>query len=132
MTPTPKGDNFGVKLWNCFIFFKIIFSTPEYGSDKQAYSKDDQGMVYQIVNFLTHGAGVLMLGCGHISHIVKMHNFLENLFLCSCPWIRQNKFMVIMLCIKHRLKFEALNRQWWCLQISKNQVGRKTPNKKTV
>ena len=27
----------------------------------------------QIVNFMTPRAGVLVLGCGHISHIVKMH-----------------------------------------------------------
>ena len=29
----------------------------------------------KIVNFMTPRAGVLVLGCGHISHIVKMHYF---------------------------------------------------------
>ena len=29
----------------------------------------------KIVNFMTPGAGVLVLGRGHISHIVKMHYF---------------------------------------------------------
>ena len=29
----------------------------------------------QIVNFMTPRAGVLVLGYGHISHIVKMHYF---------------------------------------------------------
>ena len=29
----------------------------------------------KIVNFMTPRAGVLVLGRGHISHIVKMHNF---------------------------------------------------------
>ena len=30
----------------------------------------------KIVNFMTLGAGVLVLGCGDISHIVKMHYLL--------------------------------------------------------
>ena len=29
----------------------------------------------QIVNFMTPGAGILVLWCGHLSHIVKMHYF---------------------------------------------------------
>ena len=32
----------------------------------------------EIVNFITPGAGVLVLGRGHISFIVKMHYFLKN------------------------------------------------------
>ena len=44
----------------------------------------------QIVIFMTIGAVVLALGCGHISHIVKMHYFLKN-FLYSRGWIRQTK-----------------------------------------
>ena len=37
----------------------------------------------KIVNFLTPGAGVLVLGRGHISHIMKMHYFFKNLLLYS-------------------------------------------------
>ena len=37
----------------------------------------------KIVNFMTPGAGVLALGCGHVSHIVKMHYVLKNLLLYS-------------------------------------------------
>ena len=33
----------------------------------------------KIVNFMTPGAGVLVLGCGHISRIVKMHYCFKNL-----------------------------------------------------
>ena len=33
----------------------------------------------KIVNFMTPGAGVHALGCGHISHIVKKHYSFENL-----------------------------------------------------
>ena len=37
----------------------------------------------KIVNFMTPGAGVLVLGHGLISHIVKMHYFFKNLLLYS-------------------------------------------------
>ena len=33
----------------------------------------------KIVNFMTPGAGVLVLGRGHVSHIVKLHYFFKNL-----------------------------------------------------
>ena len=29
----------------------------------------------QIVNLISPGAGVLVLGCGHLSHILKRHYF---------------------------------------------------------
>mgnify|MGYP003692222091 CR=1 FL=1 len=35
----------------------------------------------KIVTFMTPGAGVLVLRCGHISHIVKMHYFFINFLL---------------------------------------------------
>ena len=37
----------------------------------------------KIVNFMTPGAGVPVLGHGHIGHIVKMHYVFENLLLDS-------------------------------------------------
>ena len=43
----------------------------------------------KIVNFMTPGEGVLVLGCCHISHIVKMNYFFQNLFLYSEAWFRQ-------------------------------------------
>ena len=49
----------------------------------------------KIVNFMTPGSGVLVLGCGHISHIVKMHYFFKNL-LNSQALIRQTKYEVMM------------------------------------
>ena len=36
-----------------------------------------------IVNFMSPGAGFLVLGRGYTSHIVKMHYFFLNLFLYS-------------------------------------------------
>ena len=35
----------------------------------------------KIVNFMTPGAGVLVLGRGHMSLIMKMHYFFKNLLL---------------------------------------------------
>ena len=42
----------------------------------------------KIVNFMTPEAGVLALGRGHISHIVKMHYSYKNL-LYSQAYINQ-------------------------------------------
>ena len=50
----------------------------------------------KIVNFMTPGAGVLVLGRGHISHIMKMHYFFINLLLYSQALIRQTKYVVMM------------------------------------
>ena len=33
----------------------------------------------KVINFMTPRAGILMLWCGHISDIVKMHYFFKNL-----------------------------------------------------
>ena len=37
----------------------------------------------KIVHFMTPGPGVLVLGGGHISHIVKMHYFFKIFLLYS-------------------------------------------------
>ena len=50
----------------------------------------------EIVNGITPGAGVLVLGQGHISHIVKLHHFFTNFLLYSQALIRQSKYMVMM------------------------------------
>ena len=50
----------------------------------------------KIVYFMTPRARVLALGCGRISHIVKMHYFFKNLLLYSQAWIRQTKYIVMM------------------------------------
>ena len=50
----------------------------------------------QIVNFLTPRAGVLALGCGHISKIVKMHYSFKNLLLYSQAKIRQTQNIIMM------------------------------------
>ena len=50
----------------------------------------------KIVNFITPGAGVLVQGHSHISHIVKMNYFFKNLLLYSQALIRQTKYIVMM------------------------------------
>ena len=49
----------------------------------------------KMVNFMTSGTGVLVLGRGYINYIVKMHYFFKNsssLFL----GIEQSKYTVMM------------------------------------
>ena len=54
------------------------------------------GRSTKIVNFMTPGAGVLMLGRGHLSHIMKMHYFFKNLLLYFQAQIRPTKYKVMM------------------------------------
>ena len=45
------------------------------------------------VNLMTPGVGVLVVGCGHKSHMVKMYYFLKSLLYTQ---IRQPENIVIM------------------------------------
>ena len=56
----------------------------------------------KIINFMTPGAGVPVIGCGHISlygHIEKMHHCFENL-LYSCASSRQTEYVVHVMMSK--------------------------------
>ena len=44
---------------------------------------------------MTPGAGVLALGRGHKSHIVKMHYYFKNLL--PTPWHKSDRIGVLML-----------------------------------
>ena len=50
----------------------------------------------KIVNFLTPRAGIIVLGRGHVSDIVKIHFFYTNLLLYSQAQIRQTEDIVRM------------------------------------
>ena len=50
----------------------------------------------KIVNFITLGTGVLVLGHGHINHIVKMRSSFKNLLLYSQAQIRQTKYILMI------------------------------------
>ena len=50
----------------------------------------------KIVNFMVPGSGVLVLGRGSIDYIVKIHEFFENLLLCSWVLNKLTKYIVMM------------------------------------
>ena len=70
-------------------FFKNIHlnSRPWFIQTKCIVMMTKEGST-KIVNFMTPGAGVFVLGCGRMSYMVKMHN--------SYTQIRQTKDIVIM------------------------------------
>ena len=83
--------------------FKIVVFLKNLLLDSQALISKTKYVVMmtkevskKIVNFMTPGAGVLVQGCGHISHIVKLHYFFKNLLLYSQALIRQTKYVVMM------------------------------------
>ena len=59
-------------------FFKKINSRVWFRQTKYTVMMTKEGST-QIVNIMTLGVGVLVLGRGHISHQLKMYNFFENL-----------------------------------------------------
>ena len=65
-------------------FFKnlLLYSQALIRQTKYVLMMNKEGST-KIVNFMTPGAGVLVLWRGHISHIVKMHYFFKNLLLYS-------------------------------------------------
>ena len=65
-------------------FFKnlLLYSQAYIRQTKYIVLINKEGST-KIVTFMTPGAGVLVLGCGHISHIVKIHYFIKNLLLYS-------------------------------------------------
>ena len=77
ITPQPKGSLMGVKNVKLTYSLKIVFPTLVHGSDKLYIVKCIVMMTKEgstiIVNFMTPGAGCLVLRCGHISRKVKMH-----------------------------------------------------------
>ena len=79
MTSHISGGNFGVKSVK-FMYFSLFQGMIH---TNYVYSNDDQAKVYQICKFHDPKAGVLVLGCGHINHKMKMHYFFKNPLLYS-------------------------------------------------
>ena len=50
----------------------------------------------KLENFMTPWAGVRVLVCGKLSHVVKMHYSFKNLLLYSHAYIRQIMCIVMM------------------------------------
>ena len=55
----------------------LLFSQAWIGQTKYVVMMNKEGST-KIVNLMTPGAGILVLGFGHISHIVKMHDLKKN------------------------------------------------------
>ena len=79
MTPTSRGSNYGAKNIKLIYFIKNIlypgtlFRQTKY---KVMMTKEEST---KIVNSMTLMTVVLVLGRGHISHIVNMHYFFKSL-----------------------------------------------------
>ena len=84
----PRGRGFCARVWpyksfsESALFFKnlLLYSHAYIRQTKYIVVMTKEGST-KIVTFMTRGAGVFVLGCGHISHIVKMHYFFKNLLL---------------------------------------------------
>ena len=74
----------GIKSVKFMYFFKNLFlySGAWFRQNECIVMIAKEGST-KIVNFMTPGSGVLLLGRGHISHIVKMHYSFKNLLLYS-------------------------------------------------
>ena len=78
-----------------FLKYFLIISQAKIKQTKYIVMMTKEGYT-KIVNVMIPGTGVFMLGCGHISHIVKMHYFFKNLLFNSQALIRQTKYVVMM------------------------------------
>ena len=78
------GGNFWVKSVKLMYFLKnlLLYSQALIRQTKYVVIMTKEGSI-KIVNLMTPGVWVLVLGRGHISHIVKMHYFFKNLLLYS-------------------------------------------------
>ena len=70
--------------WKCiYMFLKSSSLLPGIDQTNQVCSNVTREGSTKIINFMTPRAGFLVLGFGHIRHIVKMHYFFKNLLLYS-------------------------------------------------
>ena len=96
--PTQREGNCGAKNVKLPYFLKkTSFLLPGIDQTNQGCSNDDQEGSTKIINIMIPRTGVLLLGGGHISHILKMHYFFNKSFsLLSQALIRQTKYIVMM------------------------------------
>ena len=78
-------------------FFKnlLLYSRELFQQTKYIVMVTKEGSI-KIVNFMTPKAGVLVVGRGHLSHIVKMHYFSKNRLLYSLAQIRHTRCIVMI------------------------------------
>ena len=82
MTSTQRGGNFGVNSVKllCFLKYLLLYSQALIRQTRYVVMMTKKGST-KIVNFMTPGSGVGVLGRVHLSHKVKMHYFFENRLL---------------------------------------------------
>ena len=72
-----------------YVFKKtILYSGAGFRQTKCIVMMTKEGIT-KIVNFITPGAGVLVLGLGHVSHKVKMNYVFKSLLLYTQALTRQ-------------------------------------------
>ena len=76
ITSTPRGGNFGVKSVKLMYFFKnlLLYSCASSRQTEYIVIMSKEASI-KIVNFMTPGAGVPVMGVVIYGHIVKMHYF---------------------------------------------------------
>ena len=70
-----------------------------------------EGLFTKIVNFMTPGAGLLVLGCGQIGHIVKIYYCFKNLLLYTEAYIRQTEG-IVMIAKEKSTKIVNIHDPW--------------------
>ena len=93
--PFLRGDkyeiaiiHFGEVIWDkkvqnrCISYENLLFHSGACFRQTKYIGMMTKERSIKIVNFMTPGSGVLMLGCSHVSHIVKIHYNFKNLLLC--------------------------------------------------
>ena len=89
----------GVLVLRCghtsYIVKKTLFLTSSSLHFSQAQIRQTEGKVMmskegstKILDFMTPRSGILVLGCGQISHIVKIHCIFNNLLIFTQAKIR--------------------------------------------
>ena len=74
---------------------RLLYSQAQIRQTKYIVMLTKEGST-KIVSFMSPGSGVLVMGHGHISHIVTMHYSLKNLYLYSQAMFRKTKYIIML------------------------------------
>ena len=83
MNPISKEGTFGVKTKSIYFINLLLYPGAWFRQINKYKVMMSKEVYTKIVDFMTLGAGVLVLERGHISHMVKTHYFIKNLLLYS-------------------------------------------------
>ena len=88
-TTGPGGDNFEVNIVNLMYFSRNLLYFRALIRQTKFTVMMTVKVITKIVNFMTFRAGVLVLGCGHISHIVK--TLTRGLQAITVTWVSETQ-----------------------------------------